>query len=294
MSCAFVPAGPYSCDSGGNLQGWNKGFVSYSSFMDGMAPTIQAPFKPYFALPITEFTGSGVMANVSYHLNDNMELVYIGSYREYKSKFGQDQDATPIPVAQLDNRTEPSCIHVGSPVQFQDFWRFSRRYCSALYYLDQQGTYTARVDLNYVNPTIDFLHGPDTTPSTTKAVFGTATIHPTEKLSFTGGLRYTEDQKDYTYFRSNPDGSQVERWRVLRSGRYGLQRAELPARGHLRHYRQLQGRSHGLAPRRRLSSSAGFHGLCFGLDRVQGWRRQPATVRCRPAPAIQSGNPHHL
>ena len=75
------------------------------------------------------------------------------------------------------------------------------------FYLKQQGTYTARVDLNYVFATIDFLHGPDTTPSDTKAIFGTATIHPTEKLSLTGGLRYTKDEKDYTYFRSNPDGT---------------------------------------------------------------------------------------
>ena len=26
-------------------------------------------------------------------------------------------------------------------------------------------------------------------------------------MSLTAGLRYTEDQKDYTYYRSNPDGS---------------------------------------------------------------------------------------
>src|SRR5690606_1031872 len=76
------------------------------------------------------------------------------------------------------------------------------------FYLDQKGTYTARVDLNYVAPaTIDFLHGPDTTPSTTKAVFATATVRPTDALSFTGGVRYTKDKKDYTYFRSNPDGT---------------------------------------------------------------------------------------
>ena len=51
------------------------------------------------------------------------------------------------------------------------------------------------------------VHGPDTTPSTTKAVFATATLHPTEDLSITGGLRYTKDKKDYTYFRRNPDGT---------------------------------------------------------------------------------------
>jgi iron complex outermembrane receptor protein len=208
MSCAFVPAGAYSCDTGGNLHGWKKGFVSYSSFLDGMQSRIAAPYKPYASLPLAQFTGSGVMANISYHLNDNMELVYIGSYREYESKFGQDQDATPIPVAQLDNQLNHHAFTSEARFNFKSSGGFLEG-TAGLFYLDQQGTYTARVDLNYVSPVIDFLHGPDLTPSTTKAIFGTATIHPTEALSFTGGLRYTEDQKDYTYFRSNPDGTQV-------------------------------------------------------------------------------------
>jgi iron complex outermembrane recepter protein len=38
-------------------------------------------------------------------------------------------------------------------------------------------------------------------------VFGTATVHPTDALSITAGLRYTKDEKDYTYYRSNPDSS---------------------------------------------------------------------------------------
>ncbi len=206
ISCQFVPYGQYGCDTGGNLKGWDPKFVSYSNFMDNAAPTTQAPFKPYFSIPTTEFTGSGVMANLGYHINDNWQLVYIGSYREYNSKFGQDQDATPIPESQLDNELNHHAFTSELRVNFKTSGGFLEGTAGA-FYLDQQGTYTARVDLNYVSPVIDFLHGPDTTPSNTKAVFGTATIHPTEKLSFTGGLRYTEDKKDYTYFRSNPDGT---------------------------------------------------------------------------------------
>jgi iron complex outermembrane receptor protein len=206
MSCAFVPAGQYSCDTGGNLRGWDPGFVSYSNFLDGMQPSATAPFKPYFAIPQTNFQGSGVMANVSYDFNDNWNLVFIGSYREYNSKFGQDQDATPLPVSQLDNELTHHAFSSELRLNFQTESGFLEGTIGG-YYLDQEGIYTARVDLNYVVPTIDFLHGPDTTPSTTSAVFGTATIHPTEKLSLTGGLRYTKDEKDYTYYRSNPDGT---------------------------------------------------------------------------------------
>ena len=74
------------------------------------------------------------------------------------------------------------------------------------FYLDQDGEYTARVDLNYAG--IDFVHGPDTTPSTTKAAVRHGhRARRRDMLSITGGLRYTKDEKVYTYFRSNPDGT---------------------------------------------------------------------------------------
>jgi iron complex outermembrane recepter protein len=206
MSCAFVPYGAYSCDTGRDLKGWNPKYVSYSNFLDGSAPLPYAPFKPYFAIPQTNFQGWGFAGNVSYDFNDNVQLVYIGSYRKYNSKFGQDQDATPIPVSQLDNELNHHAFTSEVRLNMKSSGGFVEGTVGA-FYLDQKGTYTARVDLNYVNPVIDFLHGPDTTPSETKAVFGTATVHPTEAWSVTGGVRYTKDSKDYTYFRSNPDGS---------------------------------------------------------------------------------------
>jgi len=205
MSCAFVPAGRYSCDTGGNLLGWDPRFVSYSNFLDGMAPTTQAPYKPYFAVPQTNFQGSGFSGTLNYDINDNAQLVYIGSYRKYTSKFGQDQDATPLPVAQLDNELNHHAFTSELRLNLKSAGGFIEGTVGA-FYLKQKGTYTARVDLNYVAPaTIDFLHGPDSTPSNTKAAFATATVHPLDKLSFTGGLRYTKDAKDYTYYRSNPD-----------------------------------------------------------------------------------------
>jgi iron complex outermembrane receptor protein len=205
MSCAFVPAGAYSCDTGGNLHGWDPGFVSYSNFLDAMDPTSQAPFKPYYSVPVTKFQGSGVMGNLSYHFNDNFQLVYIGSYRQYTSKFGQDQDATPIAVAQLDNELNHHAFTSELRLNFKA-GSFLEGTVGA-FYLDQKGTYTARVDLNYVGFPIDFLHGPDATPSNTKAAFATVTVHPMEAMSITGGVRYTKDAKDYTYYRSNPDGT---------------------------------------------------------------------------------------
>ncbi|WP_088311105.1 TonB-dependent receptor [Novosphingobium sp. B 225] len=206
MSCAFVPAGPYSCDTGGNLLGWDPRFVSYSNFLDNTRPTAQAPYKPYYAMPVTKFNGWGVHGSLKFDLSDSVNLLYIGSYRAYESKFGQDQDATPIPIAQLDNQLNHHAWSSELRLNFKAGDGLVEGTVGG-FYLKQKGTYTARVDLNYVTPVIDFIHGPDTTPSSTKALFATATFHPTEAMSITGGVRYTKDQKDYTYFRSNPDGT---------------------------------------------------------------------------------------
>lgn len=207
LDCRFVPAGPHSCDTA-NLRslGYDPRFVSYANFQDGTAANPQAPFKPYFALPRQTFAGWGVAGNVTFDISDNAQLVYIGSYRAYNSKWGQDQDNTPIPVAQLDNELDHAAWSSEVRLNF-DALNGAVEGTVGAFYLDQDGTYTARVDLNYVGHTIDFIHGPDSTPSTTQAVFGTVTVRPTDSFSLTGGLRYTEDEKIYTYFRSNPDGT---------------------------------------------------------------------------------------
>ncbi len=209
LNCQFVPAGRYSCDSansGGKIGGYDARYVSYSTFMDGMEGNPQAPYKPYFALPITEFEGWGIHGNLTFDVTDNVQLVYIGSYRAYTSKWGQDQDATPIPVAQLDNKLDHSAWSSEVRLNFEAAEGLVQGTVGG-YYLDQEGEYEARVDLNYVNPTIDFIHGPDTTPSTSKALFATVTVNPFEDFGLTGGLRYTKDKKVYTYYRSNPDGT---------------------------------------------------------------------------------------
>lgn len=205
VNCAFVPAGQFSCDTlASSVYGGDRRFISYANFLDAMVPTTQAPYKPYAALQNQNFVGWGVHGNAKFDLSDSMNVAWISSYRKYKSNFGQDQDATPVPIAQLDNEL--------------NHWAWSQElrlngqigngfvdYTLGGFYFKQEGTYTARVDLNYAG--IDFIHGPDLTPSTSKALFVNTTFHPTEAWSINAGLRQSWDKKDYTYFRSNPDGT---------------------------------------------------------------------------------------
>ncbi len=56
----------------------------------------------------------------------------------------------------------------------------------------------------------DFHHGPDQTPSTAKAVFAQADWSITDRLDVIGGVRYSVDDKSYTFHRHNPDGTDVQ------------------------------------------------------------------------------------
>jgi iron complex outermembrane receptor protein len=70
----------------------------------------------------------------------------------------------------------------------------------------RQGPVTGRIDLNYAG--IDFLHGPDPTPATNKAIFAGQRAGSLRGLTLTGGLREL-GHKD-CYVRHNPDGSTIQ------------------------------------------------------------------------------------
>ena len=202
VDCRFVPYGAYSCDT--TPAGYNAKFINYSNFLDGITPTTQAPFKPYAAIPGNDYDGYGFMGNVQYNFTDSLQLTWISSYRHYYSTWGMDQDASPVPEAQLNQTVK----HRAWSQELRlngDFFDKKLEYTVGGFWFDQNGTLNARVDLNYAG--IDFIHGPDTTPSTSKAAFVNATFHITDAWSVSGGLRYSRDKKTYTYFRSNPDGS---------------------------------------------------------------------------------------
>jgi iron complex outermembrane receptor protein len=110
-----------------------------------------------------------------------------------------------VAVAQLDNQLNHSAwsqeVRLNGAFGANNLFE----YTVGGFFMKQDARYSARVDLNYAG--IDFIHGPDTTPSTSKALFFNGILHPTEAWSISGGARYSWDKKVYTYFRSNPDGT---------------------------------------------------------------------------------------
>ena len=196
--CRFVPYGRFGCDP-------NKDdpYLSYATFVDSTAPTNQRPFKPVVVPVVQTLNQYGLSANLDWQLSDTYSLKSISAWRKYDSDWAQDVDGSPAASQQL--------LQTLSHWQWSEELRLNGSVGDAFdftvggFYFKQDGTLEARVDLNYAG--IDFVHGPDPTPSTSQALFAQGTFHVTDALDITAGARYTEDEKDYTYHRHNPNGT---------------------------------------------------------------------------------------
>jgi len=199
LDCRFVPYGQYGCDPNQP----NDPYLSYATFEDSTAPTNQRPFKPVVVPPVQQLDQYGMSANIDWKINDTFSLKSISAWRKYESSWAQDVDNSPAASQQL--------------LQSLRHWAWSQElrlngslgenfdFTAGAYYFKQDGTLEARVDLNYAG--IDFIHGPDPTPSDSQAVFLQTAFSFTDDLTLTLGARYTEDEKSYTYHRHNPDGT---------------------------------------------------------------------------------------
>ena len=152
-----------------------------------------------------DFESWSVSGNVAWQLAESLQLVSISAYRDYTSIFSNEDDASPLANA------------IGGP-NTQEFHAFSQElrlngslssgaieYTVGGFYMDQKTFYRAAQDLRYVPGGLVFVSG-DPVPADTKALFVHATWHTTDQLSLTGGVRYTEENKDYTFARLDRSG----------------------------------------------------------------------------------------
>ena len=153
----------------------------------------------------TKFNGWGISGQVDIDLTDNLQLQSITSYREYALHFTNDDDYSPLAI--------------GNGLSELDYWGFTQElrlngtmlddalnWTLGAFYLDQRSTYATFQDIRYAPIPLQF-QGDDPVNADTKAVFGAVSWEIVEDLTFNGGLRYTEEHKDYTFSRRNRDGT---------------------------------------------------------------------------------------
>jgi iron complex outermembrane receptor protein len=147
------------------------------------------------------FEGWGVSGQVELELSDQLQLVSITAYREYTSEFSNDNDASPLAHS----------LGFG-PLTFEYFSQELRlngafgpndeiEYTIGGFYNDQTSVYTSFQDLR--SSALQFQQS-DPVIADSKAVFAHLAWSPLERLTFNGGIRYTEESKSYTYIRQPP------------------------------------------------------------------------------------------
>ncbi len=188
---------PYSPWGGAGDPFTDSPYVTYSNYADVMPVDQQAPI---YADPKTTFNGWGISGNIEWEIADNLNLTSITAYRSYKAGWIQDFDMTPLSNAIFSYES--------------DSWQFSQeiRLATSLFddtvdlvvggfYLDRNTNYTANV-----NQGLLIFAEYDEVPATNWAAFANASWRLTDRLELNAGLRYSEDEKTFNFFRFGRPG----------------------------------------------------------------------------------------
>jgi len=183
----FVPANPYQSYAnfcGIGLQGTSECFGTDTS---------------------TKVWGTNL--TVDYKLADDLALKSITAFRELDSTWTNDDDASPLDSSlgesNMRNHTLTEELRlIGNAGKVLD-------YSAGGFFLDQVTTYESHQILDYVIPDtpFDFIQN-DPVHEKIYAAFANGTWHITDAMDFNGGVRYTHQDKEYTYVRLNPPGTQ--------------------------------------------------------------------------------------
>ena len=195
----------------------NHPYANYANFLDP-GVTYKAidifgspgtPNGAFYASPNNTLNAFGGSATVDWKIGDGLALKSITAYRHYVSQFGDDNSDSPIPLvleeARFTHRQFSQELRLnGSVRRFLD-------YTAGGIYFDQKTFYASREDDPFVpfgtptQPTFDFMQN-DPAEVKTHAAFLNTTWHLTSALAVIAGVRYTKENKSYTFERLNIDG----------------------------------------------------------------------------------------
>jgi len=199
-------------------------FCNYASIGQPAASWVAGAIPPLAGFPVAATAGSelstyegwGVSGNIDFKISDRLKLTSITAYREWNSAFTADNDLAPtstgMGISELDH------WFVSQELRLNAELSDNLDLTLGGYYSDEKTTYYTLQDIRYVAvPTpggplplfpLQFISN-DPVRTKSKAAFGTVIFRPIENLTVTGGLRYTEDSKSYTFYRFNLDGQTI-------------------------------------------------------------------------------------
>jgi iron complex outermembrane receptor protein len=202
LTSEFVTHGPYRGDPN-----TDDPYTTYATFLDPMPRQPTRPYSPQTIDPGVEFDDQGLSVQIDWELSDNLALKWISAMREYEDIFAYDTDASPF----HNNGGTQGLIHEHTTheVRLSGVGLNDRLdYTVGAFYVDQsKANHIGQINLYYTQ--LNFIHGPDQTPSDSEAIFAHTAWHLTERLDLSLGYRNTQDFKFYEWQRHNPDGSEI-------------------------------------------------------------------------------------
>ncbi|HZL95506.1 MAG TPA: TonB-dependent receptor, partial [Vicinamibacterales bacterium] len=182
-------------------------YTTYATFLDPMPPQTNRPYSPQTVDPGVEFDDQGLSVQIDWDVTDNVSLKWISAMREYEDVFAYDTDGTPFFTQ--GGTQGLSHEHQSHELRFSGLGLNDRLdWTVGAYYVDQtRAQHIGQIDLYYAQ--LNFIHGPDPTPSDSQAIFAHTAWHLSDKLDLSVGYRKTEDSKFYQWQRHNPDGTDI-------------------------------------------------------------------------------------
>jgi len=142
-----------------------------------------------------------VAGTVDVELSDSLALKSITGYQYTDGRYSTDNDVTPFgistSVSNLKYRQFTEELRLNGSVAELIDWTVGG------YYFHGEGHLTGTNIISPGLPNETVTGFDDYVPTTSKSAFAHAVVHVTERLNLTGGIRYTDDKKSYSFRRTN-------------------------------------------------------------------------------------------
>ena len=140
----------------------------------------------------------GISGTIDWDISDVVHAKSITAYRKFSNTFGRDSDGSPLPL----DHTWDTSKHDQFSQEIQLTGDFAQRLewtLGGFYYRAND----SNQGWNLLAPFIVFQNHHDEQDIKNWALFGHLVFHVTDRLSVSGGLRYTSDKKQADIYRQN-------------------------------------------------------------------------------------------